>query len=99
MNEPMLSAGQVAAMTLRVAQVDGDLRPSPHSLLGKVLQQDAPALVAQDRRWRALVGALLAYGDHQDTCALVSIADGPACTCGLDGWIAQAQAALDTELE
>jgi hypothetical protein len=76
MADEWLRADQVQAMAERA--VDG-FTPSRSTVL---------ALVAQDGRWRALVGALMIYARH--TAACVPTRERP-CNCG---WTARRDAAL-----
>lgn len=56
---------------------------------------DIDAFVAQDGRWRALVGAQSPYMQHQSACEYWHGDTG--CDCGLCRLQAQAQAALAGE--
>lgn len=54
----------------------------------------AAQMVAQDGRWRALVGALLGHIEHAPKCPAAAPMYVEYCECGLNTVLAQAQVAL-----
>jgi hypothetical protein len=89
-----LRAEQVAAMEHRA--VLWALRSDPaRGEACALILDDLPSLVAQDGRWRALVGRMKPYLAHRRGCTHWTPQTAEVCTCRVhDVWLA-AQAALD----
>lgn len=85
----MLNAAQVAAIGGRKAGYP----PTVAGVQGYAdsLVADVAVLVAQDEGWRELVEELLEYVRHDWPCHTESARDQEVCTCGLEGFVAQAR--------